>query len=978
MLDPNLAQVLLGVVSNGLYDIVRRAGRPSRANASAAVESILSDTVRAHEDDPALLGLDVDDVTTFLESPEVSYVVRQLFAYDHEDSARENIRLEIRRLWQIREYGGKPAAKDAAIDRLYELLAQLCERGVDAALERGDLSVLELRNARRQRVLQDSLDGIARTLDVLTSRSDFDLPAIEQFIPRYLRQVEKREGTIIPPSLDSSRSFPIDELYVPARLRRLGGSESSGLSYEEFTQTLYRSVVLGNPGSGKSTLAKKLTSDIARSAVVPTASATSTIPILVVLREFGARKKDEPCSIVEFITQTCKSRYQLQAPSGAFEYLLSTGRCLVVFDGLDELLDTGYRTEISQDVQSFANLYPSTPILVTSREVGYDQAPLPDEVFPAFRLAEFGLSDVRRYAQRWFAAGSNLSSQEAKEQAERFIVDSAAVSDLRANALMLGLMCNLYKGSGYIPRNRPDVYEACSDLLFDRWDRLRQISVPLKFESLIRPTMQHLAYWIFRDQDLQSGVAERDLIEEAATFLLKRRFEEQAEAEFEAKRFIEFCRDRAWVFTDTGTTRHGQRLYQFTHRTFLEFFAARHLVRTYPSSPLLLEVLLPRIDAKEWDVVAELSFQLLERNVDGAADELLGHITPPPSTEPSTALINRLDFATRCLGFLVPSPSVTRGLTAAAVDLTMCWADSPSTWSEEFSPDEAANPAQSVEALMTANPENLPVIQLELAERLEVALSSDQTGSAAAELAFHLRPGRSQEPTDPERIADRILERQKPRLVELARKSPTVACDLAIEGILSADELTTAHGWGPVFTHRLYWMFPRSGRVPLSEIAVATVLWGPNAGMTKDVALALLGEIGTLVLTADRPWYAVGSYFPGGTWALNRREAGPSDWQPCDPQALSANQKFGLLSSVAAGAEEAALDDRQGEIGSVFEEFPGGDDFEWWPVWLLLRARFDEDLESGRSALRWFRLSEEQEAFLNCWLEGSLRLVEPD
>ena len=32
-----------------------------------------------------------------------------------------------------------------------------------------------------------------------------------------------------------------------------------------------------------------------------------------------------------------------------------------------------------------------------------------------------------------------------------------------------------------------------------------------------------------------------------------------------------------WVFSDAGTTAAGERLYAFTHRTFLEYFAAAQL-----------------------------------------------------------------------------------------------------------------------------------------------------------------------------------------------------------------------------------------------------------------------------------------------------------------------------------------------------------------------------------------------------------------
>jgi predicted NACHT family NTPase len=163
--------------------------------------------------------------------------------------------------------------------------------------------------------------------------------------------------------------------------------------------------------------------------------------------------------------------------------------------------------------------------------------------------------------------------------------ESQPVPDLRSNPLLLALMCNIYRGEGYIPKNKPDVYGKCAEMLFERWDKGRGIQVPLpikEIESQIKPTMMYLAHWIYSDEALQSGVTERKLVAKAADYLCPKRFEDRDEAEQAAREFIEFCRGRAWVFTDTGTTKEGDGLYQFTHRTFLEYFTACYLVRMYP------------------------------------------------------------------------------------------------------------------------------------------------------------------------------------------------------------------------------------------------------------------------------------------------------------------------------------------------------------------------------------------------------------
>ena len=122
---------------------------------------------------------------------------------------------------------------------------------------------------------------------------------------------------------------------------------------------------------------------------------------------------------------------------------------------------------------------------------------------------------------------------------------------------MLGLMCNIYRGENYIPRNRPDVYRKCAEMLFERWDSSREIPINFHFEDDIRPVMAYLAYWIYGDINLREGVIETDLITKTADYLLSHRFEDRYQAERAARNFIDFCRGRAWIFTEVGADKNG-------------------------------------------------------------------------------------------------------------------------------------------------------------------------------------------------------------------------------------------------------------------------------------------------------------------------------------------------------------------------------------------------------------------------------------
>ena len=143
--------------------------------------------------------------------------------------------------------------------------------------------------------------------------------------------------------------------------------------------------------------------------------------------------------IVQFIQITAESHFQLSTPPPeTFEFLLLNGRAIVIFDGLDELLETNYRQEISADIESFCALYPSVPVLVTSRKVGYDQAPLNPEQFEKFHLAPFNTQQVETYVSNWFSLDTILTNTQQEQKTKAFLSESESIMDLCENVSLVG------------------------------------------------------------------------------------------------------------------------------------------------------------------------------------------------------------------------------------------------------------------------------------------------------------------------------------------------------------------------------------------------------------------------------------------------------------------------------------------------------------------------------------------------------------
>jgi predicted NACHT family NTPase len=308
-----------------------------------------------------------------------------------------------------------------------------------------------------------------------------------------------QHGKLEPPDFDRRRRVPIADIYVPTTINKdlsperawdaasgderplefhnravriwaLASGDERALNVYDLAERLDRSVLLGDPGGGKTTAANVLMHHFADTA--------GRVPFLVTLRDYAAKDPLDH-SIAKHIEAMLETFYQCPAPAGLVDLLLLTGRAVVIFDGLDELLDTSRRADVTARVERFCA------------------------------------------ARRWFAQDNDAH----QDDAATFLDESAGVPDLRCNPLLLSLMCILYRGRGSLPRDRAGVYEQCADLLSRRWDARRRIYRELRAGHLVEPALRHLAWWLFTRDVAQPVVTERDLVEVSTGFLQSRGFE---------------------------------------------------------------------------------------------------------------------------------------------------------------------------------------------------------------------------------------------------------------------------------------------------------------------------------------------------------------------------------------------------------------------------------------------------------------------
>lgn len=393
-LDPATLAVGTGLIANGLTAVVSRVAQrmlvqhdPVGARAIARVkarstQSPAETQTRIGRIAAAKLARtavvdkvsDTDRLKMFLVSPEVESIIRQIFAAEllGKSSTIADIRGRFEALLQL-HVRSSPQQRATLNKVLFPALVEAIQETLAVEVELGSLAAHDARDELRIRVLRDELDAVKKSIVALRKQNQASVKAILAFESKYRDAVKGRHSYIVPPHLNEAQKIHIDDLYVSPRFigaARSKGEEQRSIDMAQLLTSTHRGVILGNPGGGKSTFAAKVCYDLSSARADEELNGDQLTPILVVLREYAADNKDRKVSILQFVEEVANSTYQLEPPSSALDYLLLNGRALIIFDGLDELLETNQRQKVTADVESFCRLYPSARVLVTSREVG--------------------------------------------------------------------------------------------------------------------------------------------------------------------------------------------------------------------------------------------------------------------------------------------------------------------------------------------------------------------------------------------------------------------------------------------------------------------------------------------------------------------------------------------------------------------------------------------------------------------------------
>ena len=412
---------------------------------------------------------------------------------------------------------------------------------------------------------------------------------------------------------------------------------------------------LGDPGAGKSTFVRIVMARVIDGTPPPGVS-TELLPVLVVLRDLVQRLVTIDLDALpgdrHAVALATAVRDQMIADLTGLEAegfgadlieALNAHRCLLVFDGLDEVPQE-WRGLVQRAVVTAINHYRPPRVIVTCRTRSY----LGDAILPgfnAFTLAPFDEDEIASFAHAWYNAQRELGRVDAvqAEQKATDLTEAAlqpALRELAANPMLLTTMAIIHQQDTRLPDERVCLYDRAVTLLLHRWERQRvsndMLAALLGDTRRLRQIMERLAYEAYQTrQGGQPGDA-ADLPRHIAQDII----EEYLSDANQARAFLDYVDQRAGLLIGRPSASGRPDTYTFPHRTFQEYLAGCYLL-TGSDGERVERFYRCAGEGDRWSLVAQLGAEeLLYNNIrNGArelfylADELLEDELPTPQEQ---------------------------------------------------------------------------------------------------------------------------------------------------------------------------------------------------------------------------------------------------------------------------------------------------------------------------------------------------------
>ncbi|WP_257583614.1 NACHT domain-containing NTPase [Streptomyces sp. TLI_146] len=335
-----------------------------------------------------------------------------------------------------------------------------------------------------------------------------------------------------------------------------------------------RVLLRGEAGAGKTTLVWWLAAHAAAGTLGPQlAELNGLVPFVVPLRTLRAQGGAYPKpSELPYAARLVVD----DAPDGWAARVLKTGRAMLLVDGLDEVPQDD-REEAHRWLSSLLERYPRVRCVATVRPLAVEPGWLRHAEFEELRLLPMRDGDIQAFVAAWHrAARLDSDPQEPLDELERDLAHqfrtNATLAALARTPLLCAVICALHRlRQGFLPRTRWDLYQSALRMLLGNRDERRKVGSPERITLTVEEStqlLQRIAVWLVRE-------GQTEFTAEQAGLQILRALPgmPNVRAQGPPELILRHLLNRSGLLQERGID-----VYQFTHRTFQDFLAAKELV----------------------------------------------------------------------------------------------------------------------------------------------------------------------------------------------------------------------------------------------------------------------------------------------------------------------------------------------------------------------------------------------------------------
>jgi formylglycine-generating enzyme required for sulfatase activity len=324
-----------------------------------------------------------------------------------------------------------------------------------------------------------------------------------------------------------------------------------------------RWVVLGDPGAGKTTLLRHLAATLARQDDRPWVPLFESLPRLL---------RDRASLLDRVVRRLERAGQPAQGLAEALDRVGREGRLLLLLDGLDEVTRED-REEAEQLLRDLAVRWPGTPMVVTSRPIGYRS---PGSGFREVDLLPLDRERRRELLARWFGRATGSLDTMRAERALNTL-DTPELQEVAGNPLYLTLMALLFEQEIAPERNRPRLYDQVFNLLLA--GKHRPEARPMERQETVRGVLRRLAFGMTEDnRDAEPITALEDRLYRPELDSLRDKLERVSGWRGRLRQFLEDLSETTGIL---GPHDGPDADWRFWHRTFREALTAECLWDQY-------------------------------------------------------------------------------------------------------------------------------------------------------------------------------------------------------------------------------------------------------------------------------------------------------------------------------------------------------------------------------------------------------------